>query len=80
MALSAALLHAAASPRSVAELAQALAVPAERLDAELRRLESRGYVERVACGAAASPCAWCSLHATCGPNPTERWVTRQRRG
>jgi len=80
MALSAALLHAASFPRSLAELAEALAVPAARIDAELRRLEARGYVARISCGRAASPCAWCSLRATCGPTVTERWVTRDRRG
>ncbi len=43
-------------------------------------LGGTGYVARISSGRAASPWAWCSLRATCGPTVTERWVTRNRRG
>lgn len=78
MAVSFAVLAALRTPRTVAELAAALALPPAYVRHELERLERRGYVRRLACGGDAGPtgtnaCGWCSLRAACEAAAGERW-------
>ncbi len=79
MAVSFAVLSVLGTPRTVAELATALALHPAYVRHELERLERRGYVQRLACGAdtdaaRSNACGWCSLRAACASVPVERWL------
>jgi DNA-binding IclR family transcriptional regulator len=72
VALSFAVLQELGRPATVDELARRLAVDPPRLRSELERLERRGYVRRLACGASA--CGPCAMRAACAPADGERWL------
>lgn len=72
MALTVEILEAARVPVTSDDMARCLGVPAKYVEAELAKLERRGYVRREACAPGA--CARCSLRSTCEGTTTDRWV------
>jgi len=72
VALTVEILEAARVPVTSDDVARRLGVPAKYVEAELAKLERRGYVRREACAPGA--CARCSLRSTCEGAITDRWV------
>ena len=78
MALTVEILEAVRVPVTTDDVARRLGVPSKYVEAELAKLERRGYVRKEACAPGA--CARCSLRSTCQGSVTDRWVALPPRG